>query len=53
MRYNNDYNNSNLSLYIKLHLVNNDREVGEEEDHWYIAPFIIVAGLIVVHFYIK
>ena len=53
MRFNNDYNNSNLSLYVKLHLMNNDREVGEEEDHWFIAPFIIVAGLIVAHFYIK
>ena len=33
--------------------MNNDKEVGEEEDHWYIVPFIIVAGLMVIHFYMK
>jgi membrane-associated HD superfamily phosphohydrolase len=33
--------------------VNNDREVGEEEDHWYIVPFIVAAGIAVVHFYMK
>ena len=29
-RFIGEYNNSNLSLNIKLHLLNNDREVGEE-----------------------
>lgn len=26
----NDYNNPDLVLYVKLHMLNNDREVGEE-----------------------
>jgi hypothetical protein len=49
----NDYNNSNLSLNVKIHLLNNDREIGEEEDHWYIVPFIVGAGIILIHLYLK
>ena len=52
-RFLSEYNNTNLNLHIKLHLMNNDREIGEEEDHWYIVPFIIVAGLLLVNQYIK
>jgi hypothetical protein len=52
-RFINDYKNSKLSINLKLHLLNNDREVGEEEDHWYIVPFIIVAGMFLVHYYMK
>ena len=48
-----EYNNTNLSVRMRLHLLNNEREVGEEEDHWYIALFIILAGLALVHFYIR
>lgn len=48
-----EYNNSNLILKVQLHLLNNEREVGEEEDHWYIIPFIIVAGMLVTHYYMQ
>jgi len=27
-RYFNDYNNTNLSLYVNLHMLNNDKEMG-------------------------
>lgn len=50
-RYLSEYNNSLLSLNLKLHLLNNNQEVGEEEDHWYIVPFILVAGMVVVNYY--
>lgn len=30
---------------------NNGREVGEEEDHWYIVPLIIVANVWLVYYY--
>ena len=36
---------------MKLHLLNNGKEVGEEEDHCYIVPFIIIAGLAVAQYY--
>jgi hypothetical protein len=29
-RFKSEYNNSNISLNLKLHLLNNEREVGEE-----------------------
>jgi hypothetical protein len=48
-----EYTNGNLMLRVKLHLVNNGREVGEEEDHWYIVPFIVIAGMALVHFYMQ
>ena len=52
-RFLSEYNNTNLHLNVNLHLVNNGRETGEEEDHWYIAPLIIIAGLLVVNYYFK
>lgn len=52
-RFISQYSNSNLDLKVSLHLLNNDREVGEEEDHWYIIPFIIIAGMTLVHYYLN
>jgi hypothetical protein len=49
----NDYNNTNLSLHVKLHVLNNDREIGEEEDHWFIIPLIIGAGILLAYIYMK
>lgn len=40
-------------MHIKLHLLNNDGEMGEEEDHWYIVPFIVIAGFFIVLQYQK
>lgn len=49
----NDYNNTNLVLNVRLHVLNNERELGEEEDHWYIVPLIVSAGIYLVYFYLK
>ena len=47
-RLKDDYDNPSLELHVHLHLLNNDSEIGEEEDHWYIVPFIVVAGFLIV-----
>lgn len=52
-RFLSQYNNNNLELHLKLHLLNNGKEIGEEQDHWYIFPFIIISGLIVVQYYMN
>lgn len=46
-----DYDNRNLNAKITLHLLNNGREVGEEEDHWYILPVIFGVGIWMIIFY--
>ena len=48
-----EYQNNNMVLNIKLFLLNNGRELGEEEDHWYIIPIIVMAGMWLVYFYNK
>lgn len=52
-RYLSEFNNNNLNLEISLHLVNNGKEVGEEEDHWFIFPLVIISGLAVVYHYMN
>lgn len=34
-------------------MLNNDKEMGEEEDHWYIVPFIVAAGGWMVYYYMN
>ena len=50
-RYLVDYNNSNLELQVRLHLKNNDKEMGEEEDHWYTPALVVGGGACMVYYY--
>ena len=43
-RFITDYSNDKMRIALKLEVINNGSVMGEEEDHWFVVPFIIVIG---------
>ena len=46
--YKSEYSNAQLQIQLQLTIINNGSYMGEEEDHWYILPIILVTGYWIV-----